>query len=169
MKDYYEVLGVAKGASQNDIKQAYRKLARQHHPDVNRDDPDAADKFKEINNAYEVLSDKESREKYDKYGERWKHADQIEEAEANARSRRGFSSYNFGDEYGNSFGGSSFGGSPSVAVPRRTCWRSCLVGGKTPAVHRCGCLLRSVCWKPLKEPRGMWMCPTIVVALSGWR
>jgi DnaJ-class molecular chaperone len=112
MKDYYEVLGVAKGASQNDIKQAYRKLARQHHPDVNRDDPDAADKFKEINNAYEVLSDKESREKYDKYGERWKHADQIEEAEANARSRRGFSSYTFGDEYGNSFGGSSFGGSP---------------------------------------------------------
>lgn len=109
MRDYYEVLGVAKGASQNDIKQAYRKLARQYHPDVNRDEPGAAEKFKEINTAYEVLSEQESREKYDKYGERWKYADQIEEAEAAARSRGGgFTTFSFGDDFGSPFGGSPF-------------------------------------------------------------
>ena len=110
MRDYYEVLGVTRSASQNDIKQAYRKLARQYHPDVNRDEPDAAEKFKEINTAYEVLTDKESREKYDKHVERWKYADQIEEAEAAARSRSGYTSFTFGDDFGSGFGGSPFGG-----------------------------------------------------------
>ena len=110
MKDYYEVLGVAKTASQSEIKQAYRKLARQYHPDVNRDDADAADRFKEINTAYEVLSEQESRDKYDKYGDRWKYADQIEEAEAAARSRGGsYTTFTFGDDLG---GGPFGGGSP---------------------------------------------------------
>ena len=105
MKDYYEILGVAKNASQNDIKQAFRRLARQHHPDVNRDQPDAEERFKEINNAYEVLSDQEKRKKYDRYGEKWKYADQIDEAEAAARARSSFSTFSFGDDLGGLFGG----------------------------------------------------------------
>ena len=115
MKDYYEVLGVAKVASEGDIKKAYRKLARQYHPDVNRGEPDGAEKFKEINNAYEVLSDNESRGKYDKYGDRWKYADQIEEAESAARPRGGFTTFTFDDAPGSPFGGSPFGsGGPSA-------------------------------------------------------
>ncbi len=68
MRDYYEILGVPRNASQEDIKKAYRKLVRQYHPDLNKDDPEAERKFKEINEAYEVLSDPEKRAKYDKYG-----------------------------------------------------------------------------------------------------
>lgn len=67
-RDYYEVLGVQKGVSEEELKKAYRRLARKYHPDVNRDDPNAEDKFKEINEAYEVLSDKEKRAKYDQFG-----------------------------------------------------------------------------------------------------
>ena len=64
-KDYYKILGVDKKASEKDIKKAYRKLARQYHPDVNPGNPDAESKFKEINEAHEILSDKEKRQKYD--------------------------------------------------------------------------------------------------------
>jgi DnaJ-class molecular chaperone len=78
-KDLYDVLGVKRGASEKDIRSAYRKLARKYHPDVNPGDKAAEEKFKEINNAHEVLSDPEKRKKYDKYGERWEYADQIEE------------------------------------------------------------------------------------------
>ena len=74
MADYYETLGVSRGASEKDIRQAYRKLARQYHPDVNKGDDSAEEKFKEINEAYSVLSDEESRKKYDLYGENWRHA-----------------------------------------------------------------------------------------------
>lgn len=76
--DYYNILGVNKGASQDDIKKAYKKLARKYHPDLNPDDPNAHRKFQEINEANEVLSDPEKRKKYDQYGENWKHADQFE-------------------------------------------------------------------------------------------
>ena len=72
--DYYKILGVDKSASQNDIKKAFRKLARKYHPDLNPNDPSAKDKFQEINEANEVLSDPEKRKKYDEYGEHWKHA-----------------------------------------------------------------------------------------------
>ncbi len=71
-KDYYATLGVARGASQEQIKKAFRKLARQFHPDVAKDKKAAEEKFKEINEAYEVLSDPEKRKKYDQYGSRWK-------------------------------------------------------------------------------------------------
>ena len=78
--DYYQVLGVAKNASPDDIKKAYRKLARKHHPDVNPGDKDAEKQFQQINEANEVLSDPDKRKKYDQYGADWKHADQFEQA-----------------------------------------------------------------------------------------
>ena len=77
-KNYYDVLGVAKDATDKDIRQAFRRLARQYHPDLNPDDEEAEAKFKEINEANEVLSDDENRKKYDQYGDDWKRADEIE-------------------------------------------------------------------------------------------
>lgn len=76
--DYYKILGVDKTATQDDIKKAFRKLARQYHPDLNPNDPNAKEKFQAINEANEVLSDPEKRKKYDEYGENWKHADEFE-------------------------------------------------------------------------------------------
>ena len=79
-KDYYSVLGLKRSASEKEIRQAYRRLARKHHPDVNPGDPKAEDRFKEINEAHQVLSDPESRRKYDTFGENWKHGDQFGQA-----------------------------------------------------------------------------------------
>ena len=78
MANYYEIIGVPKNASEKDIRQAFRKLARKYHPDLNPGDTKAEASFKRINEAYEVLSDPDSRKKYDRYGDNWKHADQFE-------------------------------------------------------------------------------------------
>ena len=73
--DYYKTLGVSRTASDKEIKSAFRKLARQYHPDVNPGDEEAEQRFKEINEAHEVLGDADNRKKYDKHGENWVHAD----------------------------------------------------------------------------------------------
>jgi len=78
--DYYEVLGVNKNATEEEIKKAYRKLARKYHPDLNPNDKEANRKFQQINEANEVLSDPEKRKKYDQYGRDWKHAEEFEKA-----------------------------------------------------------------------------------------
>ncbi|GIW09726.1 MAG: molecular chaperone DnaJ [Dehalococcoidia bacterium] len=79
-RDYYEILGVPRTATEKEIKAAFRKLARKYHPDLNPGDKTAEERFKEINEAYEVLSNPESRKKYDQYGPNWKYADQFEAA-----------------------------------------------------------------------------------------
>ena len=86
-RDYYEVLGIGRKASEQEIKQAYRRLARRYHPDLNPGDKGAEAKFKEMNEAYEVLSDQEKRKKYDQYGEMWAHADQFAGAGAGGGPR----------------------------------------------------------------------------------
>jgi len=113
--DYYKILGVSKNASENDIKKAYRKLARKYHPDLNPNDKVAEVKFKEINEANEVLSNKENRKKYDQYGEHWQHAEEYEKAKQqkghHQRSYQGasggYSEEDFSDFFNNMFGGGS--------------------------------------------------------------
>lgn len=100
--DYYKTLGIEKNASPDEIKKAYRKLARKHHPDLNPNDKDAEQKFKEINEANEVLSNPENRAKYDKYGEHWQHGEAYEKAQQ--RQQQQYSG-NFGD----GFSGTDFG------------------------------------------------------------
>ena len=78
MADYYNILGVSRNAGDKDIRQAFRRLARKYHPDLNPGDEQAEKKFKQINDAYEVLSDSKTRKAFDRYGENWKHADRIE-------------------------------------------------------------------------------------------
>ncbi|KIO45157.1 MULTISPECIES: DnaJ C-terminal domain-containing protein [Porphyromonadaceae] len=100
--DYYKILGVDKKASQEDIKKAFKKLARKHHPDLNPNDPNAQQRFQEINEANEVLSDPEKRKKYDQYGENWKHADEFEAQKQRYGQQGGFGggSYQWSSEGG---------------------------------------------------------------------
>lgn len=105
-KSFYEILGVSRSADQKEVRSAYRKLARQYHPDVNPGDKSAEDRFKEIASAYEVLSDAEKRRKYDKYGDRWQHADEIEEAERRrsaSGATSGFSEFSGGGDFSSIF------------------------------------------------------------------
>lgn len=107
-RDYYEVLGIQKGASDDEIKKAHRRLAKKYHPDLNKDNPDAAEKFKELNEAYEVLSDADKRGRYDQYG--FAGVDPNYGAGAGAG---GFTDFgDLGDLFGSFFGG-GFGSSRS--------------------------------------------------------
>ncbi|MCE9106230.1 DnaJ C-terminal domain-containing protein [Bacteroides pyogenes] len=103
--DYYQILGVEKTASQGDIKKAFRKLARKYHPDLNPNDPSAKDKFQQINEANEVLSDPEKRKKYDEYGEHWKHADEFEAQKKARQEAGGFGSARDFGGFGSGAGG----------------------------------------------------------------
>jgi len=131
--DYYETLGVDRGASEKDIRAAYRRLARQHHPDVNRGDDSAEAKFKEINEAYQVLSNAEDRKKYDRFGSNWRNADQYQRSGGSASPRSWFNRARqrpepggpgggLGDMFGDIFGGGGFGGVhvEDISAPTRT-------------------------------------------------
>jgi curved DNA-binding protein len=116
--DYYEVLGINKNASEDDIKKAYRKLARKLHPDLNPNDKDAQAKFQKINEANEVLSEPVKRKKYDQYGEHWEHGEEYEQArKAQGRPNNAggqnfsgdFDESNFSDFFSSMFGGDSEG------------------------------------------------------------
>ena len=100
-KDYYRTLGVSRNATEKEIKQAYRRLARKYHPDVNLGDKSAEAKFKEINEAYEVLSDSEKRQKYDRFGDQWQYAEQFAKAGQQAQWDFGkggtYTTFDFGD------------------------------------------------------------------------
>jgi len=98
-KDLYEALGLSRTASEKEIKAAYRRLARKFHPDVNPNDRAAESRFKEINAAHEVLSDPDKRKKYDKWGDRWEMADQLEAAHAGRTAGSAFRS-NGGEAFG---------------------------------------------------------------------
>jgi len=99
--DYYKILGVDKSASEADIKKAYRKLARQYHPDLNPNNEDAKKKFQQINEANEVLSDTEKRKKYDQYGKDWAHAEAFEKAQQ--QQQHSYQNYQDNTDFG-SFG-----------------------------------------------------------------
>jgi curved DNA-binding protein len=105
--DYYKVLGVEKNVSLDGIKKAYRKLARQYHPDVNPNNEEAKKKFQQINEANEVLSDPEKRKKYDQYGKDWKHAEDFEKARQQQGQRR-YTRPGAPDDFGGSTAESDF-------------------------------------------------------------
>ena len=111
--DYYKVLGVDKSATQEEIRKAYRKQAKRYHPDINKDDPQAKERFQEINEANEVLGNPEKRKKYDDYGENWRHAEEFEaqrrQYAGNGNGMYDFGGYGgFGDFAGNGENASGF-------------------------------------------------------------
>ncbi len=129
--DYYRVLGIDKSASEADVKKAYRKMARKYHPDINPNNKEAEKKFKEINEANEVLSKPDNRKKYDKYGKDWKHAEQFEQAERQQQSQgrgrsQGQNPFQGGGFEGGDFSeffGSMFGGGKSAGNSRQSKFR----------------------------------------------
>lgn len=111
-RDYYEVLGVSKGATDDEIKKAYRKLAKKYHPDLNKDNPEAAEKFKEIGEAYEILSDKDKRARYDQFGFAGVDPNYGAGQGGGFGGGFGFEDVDLGDIFGSFFGG-GFGGGGS--------------------------------------------------------
>nr|WP_297172789.1 molecular chaperone DnaJ [uncultured Agathobaculum sp.] len=116
-RDYYEVLGVQKGASEDEIRKSYRRLARKYHPDLNKNNPEAADKFKEVNEAYEVLSDKDKRARYDQFG--FAGVDPNYGGGAGAGGFGGFDMGDLGDLFGSFFGGFGGGRTQRRNAPQR--------------------------------------------------
>ena len=116
--DYYNVLGIIKSASEADIKKAYRKMARKYHPDLNPNDKTAEKKFKEINEANEVLSNPENRKKYDTYGENWQNGEAYEQEKQRQQKQQrrpqgnqgSYSQEDFSDMFGDMFGGGASSG-----------------------------------------------------------
>lgn len=130
-KDYYSILGVSKTASADDIKRAFRKLARKYHPDVNPGDSTAEAKFKEVSEAYEVLSDSDKRRKYDQFGRYWQQADRGAAYGGNAADFGGFDFSNYGsfDEFINELLGrfgttGGFGGPGGASARGYTSYRT---------------------------------------------
>lgn len=125
--DYYKLLGIPKTATAKEIKNAYRKLARKHHPDLNPNDANAKKNFQQINEANEVLSDPEKRKKYDQYGKDWQHGEEFEKArqsQERSSSSRG-SRYSESQTEGDfsSFFESMFGGSAGASRGRQVKYR----------------------------------------------
>lgn len=128
--DYYKVLGLDKTASDKDIKNAYRKLARKYHPDLNPNDAEANKKFQQLNEANEVLSDPEKRKKYDKYGENWQHGEAYEQQQQRQQRSYGggggqafdFEGFGSGDDFSDFFQ-SMFGGGGGAGRGRQARYR----------------------------------------------
>ncbi len=117
--DYYKVLGITKNATSDEIKKAYRKLARKLHPDINLNDKDASAKFQQLNEANEVLSNPEKRKKYDKYGKDWEHGEEHEKYQQQRQQQNAgqqsygggnFSGEDFSDYFSSMFGNQGTGG-----------------------------------------------------------
>lgn len=104
--DYYKILGIDKKATAEEIKKAYRKLARKLHPDLNPNEKSANEKFQQLNEANEVLSDPEKRKKYDQYGKDWAHGEEYEKARQSQQQQR--SSRSQGQQFSGGFGGDDF-------------------------------------------------------------
>ncbi len=125
--DYYSILGIPKTATQDEIKKAYRKLARKMHPDLNPNDKEAHKKSQQINEANEVLSDPEKRKKYDQYGKDWQHAEQFEQARQSRQQSWDTGGQSFSDDYDegafSDFFESLFGGSGGGEKRRQTKFR----------------------------------------------
>ena len=121
MADYYAELGIGRDADEKEVRSAFRRMARQYHPDLNPGDEKAEERFKRVNEAYEVLSDEEKRKAYDKYGDNWRRADEIESQVAGGRTYRTSGTAGFGgfEDLLGGFRSGNFegfgGGRPSMA------------------------------------------------------
>ena len=147
-KDYYKSLGVARSATAEEIKKAFRNLARKYHPDVAKDKKQAEEKFKEINEAYEVLGDPEKRRQYDELGANWKEGARAKQGASGAGGGRSagadfeFEGTGFSDFFEQFFAGRNRGGGFGTG-PGRGRWVSCQLSskaGRRRVCCRAGCM-----------------------------